>query len=115
VEIRRAAARRVQSFNATDIRDGRADDAAGTASALPPEALPPRLAADEQTPSIDPDLLDAIDAKIEELTERMGQLERRKAAEDALLALENEIERMYPASNDDDDDDDDMTAKPRRH
>ena len=42
----------------------------------------------------------------------MDKLERRKAAEDALLAIEDEIEKMYPAS---DDDDEDMTLQPRRH
>jgi hypothetical protein len=34
----------------------------------------------------------------------MDRLERRKAAEEALLALEDEIEKMYPASKGDDDD-----------
>ena len=92
----------------------RADDVAGKASALPPEDKPPPLAADaEELPAIDPDVLDAIESKIDELATRMDRLERRKAAADALLALEDEIERMYPAS--DDDDDDDMALKPRRH
>jgi hypothetical protein len=71
------------------------------------------LTADEEPePVIDPDVLDAIESKIDELAARMDGLERRKAAEDALLALEDEIERMYPASNDDDDD---MVLNPRRH
>jgi hypothetical protein len=87
-------------------------DAVG-ASALAEEDKPPRLAADEEPPAIDPDVLDAIESKIDELATRMDRLERAKRAEEALLALEDEIERRYPAS--DDDDDDDMTLKPRRH
>lgn len=90
------------------------NDAVGVgASALTEDDKPPRLAADEEPPAIDPDVLDLIDAKLEELAVRMDRLERTKRAEDALLALEGEIERMYPAS--DDDDDEDMTLKPRRH
>jgi hypothetical protein len=98
----------------------RADDGVG-ASALPEEAKPPPLAADAEEPepmpnaAIDPDLMEIIEAKLDELATRMDALERRKAAESALLALEDEIERMYPASNDDDDDDDAMMLKPRRH
>jgi hypothetical protein len=94
----------------------RADYDAAGAGALGDRDKPPPLAADaeEPEPAIDPDVLDAIDQKINELAGRMERLERRKAAEEALLALEDEIERMYPASNDDDDDDD-MTLKPRRH
>ena len=84
------------------------------ASALAEEDKPPRLAADEQPPAIDPDLLDAIESKLDELAVRMTRLERTKRAEEALLAMENEIARRYPPS-DDDDDDDDMTPKPRRH
>jgi hypothetical protein len=84
----------------------RNDDAAH-ASELGPEDLPPRLAADRDadeppSPAIDPDVLAFIEAKIDELTERMDALERRRAAEEALLALEDEIERMYPPSRDDD-------------
>jgi hypothetical protein len=91
----------------------RADSAAVGASALGEPDKPPRLTADEEPePVIDPDVLDAIESKIDELAARMDGLERRKAAEDALLALEDEIERMYPASNDDDDD---MVLNPRRH
>lgn len=87
---------------------------AAHASALAEEDKAPRLAADEQPPAIDPDVLDLIDAKLDELATRMDRLERAKRAEDVLLALEDEIERMYPASNDDDDDED-MTLNPRRH
>jgi hypothetical protein len=78
------------------------------ASELGEETKPPPLAADdaEPEPVIDPDVLDAIESKIDELAARMDGLERRKAAEDALLALEDEIERMYPPSEDDDDGDD---------
>jgi hypothetical protein len=38
----------------------------------------------------DPDVLDAIESKLDELAGRMDRLERRKAAEQALLALEDE-------------------------
>jgi hypothetical protein len=41
--------------------------------------------------------------RIEELTARMNALERRRAAEAALTALEDEIERMYPPREGDDD------------
>jgi hypothetical protein len=94
----------------------RADSAAGNASAPGYETKPPPLAADEaedEPPAVDPDLLDAVEAKLDELAGRMDRLERTKRAEQALLALEDEIERRYPLS--DDDDDDDMTLKPRRH
>ena len=93
----------------------RNDSAATAASALGYETKPPPLAADaeEPEPAIDPDLLEMVEAKLDELAVRMDRLERRKA-EDALLALEDEIEKMYPASSADDDDED-MTLKPRRH
>ncbi|HZZ22323.1 MAG TPA: hypothetical protein VFE60_07000 [Roseiarcus sp.] len=91
----------------------RADSAAVGARALGEPDKPPRLAADEEPPAIDPDVLELIESKIDELAARMDGLERRKAAEEALLALEDEIERMYPAS--DDNDDDDMALNPRRH
>jgi hypothetical protein len=99
-----------------ELRGGvttRADSAHVGASSLTEEDKPPPLAADaeEPEPVIDPDVLDAIESKLDELAVRMDRLERRKAAEDALLALEDEIEKMYPAS-----DDDDMTLnKSRRH
>ena len=83
---------------------------------LAEEGKPPPLAADDaedEPPAIDPDLLDAIESKLDGLAGRMDRLERTKRAEQALLALEDEIERRYPPSNDDDDDD--MALKPRRH
>jgi hypothetical protein len=81
----------------------RADDGVG-ASALAEEDKAPRLAADDEEPEpvIDPDLLDAIESRLDELAGRMDRLERTKRAEQALLALEDEIERRYPPSNDDD-------------
>ena len=92
----------------------RADSVAAGAYELGYETKPPPLAADaeDEPPAIDPDVLDAIESKLDELATRMDRLERRKAAEDALLALEDETERMYPASADDDED---MTLNPRRH
>jgi hypothetical protein len=93
----------------------RADSAATGASALGETDKPPPLAADEaedEPPAIDPDVLDAIESKIDELAARMDRLERTKRAEEALLALEDEIERRYPPSEDDDDD---MALNPRRH
>jgi hypothetical protein len=91
----------------------RNDSAATRASSLGQSDKPPRLAADEEPqPAIDPNVLDLIESKIDELATRMTRLERAKRAEDALLALEDEIERMYPAS---DDDDEDMALNPRRH
>jgi hypothetical protein len=79
------------------------NDSAVGASALGQEDKPPRLAADEQSPppAIDPDLMQAIEDRIADLTARMDRYERRMAAESALLALEDEIERLSPPSDDD--------------
>ena len=64
---------------------------------------PPLAAADvEDEPAIDPDLLDAIESKLDELAGRMDRLERVKRAEQALLDLEDRIEAELPPSNDDD-------------
>jgi hypothetical protein len=82
------------------------DDAAG-ASVLGEPDKPSPLAADaaeKPSPAIDPDLLEAIESKIDELTARLDRYERRMAADAALAALEDEIERMYPPSPDDDGD-----------
>ena len=99
----------------TRAEQTRADDVAG-ASALSEETKPPDLAADTdeepQPEPIDTDMLEAIEARIDELATRVDQLERRRAAEAALDALENEIATMYPGE---DDDDEDMTPIPRRH
>ena len=54
--------------------------------------------------TVDPDWLDAIDKAVDALTVRVGALEKRRAAEAALDALETEIEQMYPSKDDDDDD-----------
>jgi hypothetical protein len=88
------------------VNELRADSAAGTASKLAPEDKAPPLAADaDEPPAIDPDLLDAIDAKLEELAIRMDRLERMKAAEQALLDLEDRIEaQLSPDTGDDDGD-----------
>jgi hypothetical protein len=82
----------------------RNDDAA-CASALSEEQKPPPLAADAEPvkPTIDPDVMKMIEDRIDELTARMNALERRRAAEAALTALEDEIERMYPPREGDDD------------
>ena len=84
----------------------RADSAAVGASALAEEDKPPRLAADEEPePAIDPDLMEMIEAKIDELAGRMDRLERMKRAEQALLDLEDRIEAELPPDTDDGDDD----------
>jgi hypothetical protein len=82
----------------------RADDAPG-ASALSEEQRPPPLTADAEPvkPTIDPEVMKMIEDRIDELTARMGALERRRAAEAALTALEDEIERLYPPKEGDDD------------
>ena len=76
------------------------DSAASGASALPPEALPPRLAADEEP--IPSEVLRAIEQKLEELSIRLDNYERVKRAEQALIDLENRIESELPPSDDDD-------------
>jgi hypothetical protein len=81
------------------------NDSAVGASALGEPDKPPLVAAaaeEPPSPAIDPDILAMVEAKIDELTQRMDALERRRAAEAALLALEDEIERMYPKEGDDD-------------
>jgi hypothetical protein len=80
------------------------NDSAG-ASQPGEEDKPPRLAADEQlpAPAIDPEVMKMIEDRIDDLTARMDALERRRAAEEALTALEDEIERMYPPKEGDDD------------
>ena len=78
------------------------NDSAAGASALPPEALPPRLAADEEP--IPSEVLSAIEQKIEELSIRLDAYERTKRAEQALLDLEDRIEAELPPDTGDDDD-----------
>jgi hypothetical protein len=80
----------------------RADDAAH-ASGLGSEDKPPPLAADAEEPpkpAIDPEVMKMIEDRIDDLTARMDALERRRAAEAALEALEDEIERLSPPSKD---------------
>ena len=79
----------------------RNDSVASGASALPPEKLPPRLAADEEP--IPPEVLSAIEQKIAELATRLDAYERTRAAEQALIDLENRIEAELPDTGDDDD------------
>jgi hypothetical protein len=89
------------------------DDAAAGASQLGEEDKPPRLAADRnadaETPKppprepIPPEVLAAIEDRIEQLTERLDRFERMKQAEQALLDLENRIEAEMPPSQGDDD------------
>ena len=55
-------------------------------------------------PTIDPEVMKMIEDRIDDLTARMDALERRRAAEAALEALEDEIERMYPPKDGDDGD-----------
>jgi hypothetical protein len=80
----------------------RADDAAH-ASGLGPDDKPPPLAADdeEQSPKpvlIPPEVLAAIEQKIDELTARLDAFERMQKANAALDDLEAEMERLYPPS-----------------
>jgi hypothetical protein len=83
----------------------RNDDAAG-ASALSEEQKPPPLDADAEEPrkpTIDPEVMKMIEDRIDDLTARMDALERRRAAEAALEALEDEIERMQSPKDGDGD------------
>lgn len=70
------------------------------ASALGYEDKPPRLAADEEP--IPPEVLSAIEQKIEELATRLDAYERMKAADQALIDLENRIEDELSPDDDDD-------------
>jgi hypothetical protein len=104
--LRGAFNRSMQNIVETMHGDGmptRNDDAAG-ASALSEEQKPPELAADAEPvkPTIDPEVMKMIEDRIDELTARMDALERRRAAEAALTALEDEIEQMYPPKQGDD-------------
>ena len=69
------------------------------ASSLSEEDKPPRLAADEEP--IPPEVLNAIESRIEELSIRLDNYERVKRAEQALLDLEERIEAQLPPSDDD--------------
>jgi hypothetical protein len=83
------------------------NDSAAHANAQGEDDKPPPLTTDvaePPKPAIDPDVLEMVEAKIDELTARMDALERRRAAEAALEALEDEIERLSPPSSDDDGD-----------
>jgi hypothetical protein len=85
----------------------RNDSAVGASALSEDQKPPPPLAADAEPakPTIDPEVMKMIEDRIDELTARMDALERRRAAEAALEALEDEIERMYPPKEGDDDDD----------
>jgi hypothetical protein len=93
--------------NAMILGDGamvRNDDAAG-ASAVPEEQRAPELAADadEPPPEYPPELLKAIEQKVADLVARFDAFERMQKANAALTELEDEMDRLYPASKDDDD------------
>jgi hypothetical protein len=78
------------------------NDSAGVgASELGESDKPPRLAADEEP--IPPEVLSAIENRIEELSIRLDNYERMKRAEQALLDLEDRIEAELPPDTDDDD------------
>jgi hypothetical protein len=79
------------------------NDAAAHASGLGPEDKPPPLAADAAEPVIPPEVLAAIEEKIQELTDRLDAFERMKEAERALIELESRMEAEMPPSQDDDD------------
>jgi hypothetical protein len=66
----------------------------------PSDQLTPRLAAD-RVAAIDADVLEAVEQAIDDLTARLDRYERRMAAEAALTALEDEIDRLSPPSQDD--------------
>jgi hypothetical protein len=95
----------------------RNDDAAGASALSEEQKKPPPLAADAEPvePTIDPEVMKMIEDRIDDLTARMDALERRQAAEAALTALEDEIERMYPPKEGDDDDDDDIFEPAIKH
>ena len=59
------------------------------------------MAADEEP--IPPEVLSAIEQKIEELSIRLDNYERTKRAEQALLELEDRIEAELPPDTGDDD------------
>jgi hypothetical protein len=82
----------------------RNDDAAASALSEEQKKRPP-LAADAEPvePTIDPEVMKMIEDRIDDLTARLDAFERRRAAEAALTALEDEIERMYPPKEGDDD------------
>ena len=84
---------------------GRDDSTGVGASALGEPDVSPPLAVDAEpvNPTIDPEVMKMIEDRIDDLTARMDALERRRAAEAALEALETEIERMYPPKEGDDD------------
>jgi hypothetical protein len=68
------------------------------------EDKPPRLGADDRPAQVSDADLKMIEQKIDALTARLDQLERRRAAEDALAALEDEVERLTPDEDKRDDD-----------
>lgn len=85
----------------------RNDSAAVGSSALHDEQKPPPLAADAVAEEeIPPEVLSAIEQKIEELSIRLDNYERRKAAEQALLDLEDRIDNEMRAAGIDVDGDD---------
>jgi hypothetical protein len=109
--LRGAFNRSMQTMAESVRNDDEGHDVRGEPSTLnvaPPDELPPRLAADDQPaltePAIPPEVLAAIEQKIDELTERLDRFERMKEAEQALLDLEDEIERLSPPKEGGDDD-----------
>jgi hypothetical protein len=84
---------KVLAWHTAKLRNAvaRADSAA--LDTAPPDQLPPKVVADQQPkPAIDPDLLKAIEAKVDELTARLDAFEHLKKAEDALLDLEERVD-----------------------
>jgi hypothetical protein len=76
---------------------------------------PPPLVADadqqQGAPAVDPDLLAAIEQKVDELNARIDAYERMKRAHDALCALEDRIEAGLPVDDEDLRDDGDLLIK----
>jgi hypothetical protein len=73
----------------------------------PPEKLAPPVVADETaetasaSPHVSPAVIAALEAKVADLTARLDRFEAERKAEEALLALEAEIEAANPPLPDD--------------
>jgi hypothetical protein len=83
-------------------------DSAVAHTPLHDEEKPPPLVADAverapPEPAIPPEVLSAIEAKIDELNERLDRFERMREAEQALLDLEERMKQEMSPSDDDDD------------
>jgi hypothetical protein len=73
------------------------------AAPITEEQKPPDLAADESEPVLSDEDLGRINDACDAIEARLDRLERRRAAEAVLEALEDEVERMTPEGERDDD------------